>query len=424
MTTYYVTADAEGGGVGSQIDPWTIQEALNGLASGGSLAAADIVKIKAGSHSMSGNVTAANDGTVVAPIVFMACDASWNEFVPSRSATTKLLDHTSWGSIDFGSYIVNFSGSNSLIFRGLKITGSRAGYIINLGLDGAMFGCAVINAANSSSAYAIVCYNDNCLLYNCDAACTGSSSNAAISVVDISAKIINCVIYSSKADGILLSYSYGYSVVSGCLIYGYGTNGIKMSAGTSNSVVILNCTIDGGATGTKQGIMFVDDDNAYAHPITNCIITGNTVGIYLSHATGMGLIAASNHLYNNTTDIDWDGNTQEYGNIITETSDFRDAANADYRLDILAPALTAGPFGSPIGHIGIEDVAALANVLSSETLMGEAGTFVEADRNTDPGIANVKTGTEYKILNVSKTGEYSASGGGLLGNPNKRGGKQ
>jgi hypothetical protein len=56
--------------------------------------------------------------------------------------------------------------------------------------------------------------------------------------------------------------------------------------------------------------------------------------------------------------------------------------------------------------------AQAASILSGTTISGVAGSFVESDRNTDPGEANVKDGTAYRILNANKTGSYVAGGGG------------
>jgi hypothetical protein len=53
--------------------------------------------------------------------------------------------------------------------------------------------------------------------------------------------------------------------------------------------------------------------------------------------------------------------------------------------------------------------AQAASILNSATILSVAGTFDEAARNTDPGQANVWTGTSYKILNVSKNGSKVAS---------------
>jgi len=52
----------------------------------------------------------------------------------------------------------------------------------------------------------------------------------------------------------------------------------------------------------------------------------------------------------------------------------------------------------------VPDFPAVGNVLDSDTVNGSAGTFNEGNRNTDPGEANVKSGTSYKIANVTKNG--------------------
>jgi hypothetical protein len=46
---------------------------------------------------------------------------------------------------------------------------------------------------------------------------------------------------------------------------------------------------------------------------------------------------------------------------------------------------------------------------ASSVLVAAGGTFDESARNTDPGEANVWTGTSYKIANVSKSGSKVAS---------------
>lgn len=46
---------------------------------------------------------------------------------------------------------------------------------------------------------------------------------------------------------------------------------------------------------------------------------------------------------------------------------------------------------------------------------GDAGTFDESARNTDPGEANVVDGVTYKILNVAKEGTYAGGGGYTYG---------
>jgi hypothetical protein len=57
-------------------------------------------------------------------------------------------------------------------------------------------------------------------------------------------------------------------------------------------------------------------------------------------------------------------------------------------------------------------VPAASNVLLGVAVDATTGTFDEASRNTDPGEANVKLGTGYKIQNVNKTGTLIGGGGG------------
>ena len=64
-------------------------------------------------------------------------------------------------------------------------------------------------------------------------------------------------------------------------------------------------------------------------------------------------------------------------------------------------------------------VPAASNVLSGVSVDATTGTFDEAARNTDPGIANVRSGTNYKIQNSSLTGTMSG-GAGSAGYPRSR----
>jgi hypothetical protein len=59
--------------------------------------------------------------------------------------------------------------------------------------------------------------------------------------------------------------------------------------------------------------------------------------------------------------------------------------------------------------VDLATAAQAGNILSGTTISGVAGTFVESDRNTDPGEAYVLTGHNYKILNAAKTASYSPS---------------
>ncbi len=75
-------------------------------------------------------------------------------------------------------------------------------------------------------------------------------------------------------------------------------------------------------------------------------------------------------------------------------------------LNSLAASAISGPAIPFSGIIKIAAQADLAagNILVTKTILGTAGSFNETARNTDPGEANVKSGTSYKIGDASKTG--------------------
>jgi len=77
--------------------------------------------------------------------------------------------------------------------------------------------------------------------------------------------------------------------------------------------------------------------------------------------------------------------------------------------DVLTGSGQYGPNGDDYTPSYSPDFPDPANVLVGETTDGEDGTFDEAARNTDPGIANVKAPTAYKIHNADLVGTYSAS---------------
>jgi cytoskeletal protein CcmA (bactofilin family) len=96
------------------------------------------------------------------------------------------------------------------------------------------------------------------------------------------------------------------------------------------------------------------------------------------------------------TDVNASGSAQAldnwYGGTLTRTTNIINRTTADFAT-----------------------AAQAASILSGTTISGIAGTFNEATRNTDPGIANVKNGTNYKIQNSALQGTMSTSGGGGIG---------
>ena len=113
---------------------------------------------------------------------------------------------------------------------------------------------------------------------------------------------------------------------------------------------------------------------------------------YLHYAGTPANCNVSNVIF---TDVDASGSAQPidnwYGGTLTRCTGITNRTSADF-----ATAAQAG------------------SILSGTTISGVAGTFSESGRNTDPGIANVASGVNYKIQNTSLTGTMAASSGGGL----------
>lgn len=394
--------------------PCSLDTALANLAAGIG------VYLKAGTYSRSASDAITADGSATSPIIFAGCDASWNVLTPSRNATTKLLDATNYPIIDYGAgnYNLNAEGSNYSVFRCIKVSGARAAGQLQIGMNGLAYGCVVVNAANSANAIGLYSNQANPVFDNCDAACTGTSSGPAIQGAS-AVRIINCVSYGSKGNGINLGAS---AVLINCLIYGHAGYGAYFSSTSATHYFTLyGVTIYGGSG-------FYTGDAAFTNLsyIGCCHITdGGAYAIQNPNATGSSIVLSHNRTRDNTSgEKSWVGDyVIDVGGSDTNTgdqaTDYKAYASSNFTLVTTAPGATLGQFGQPVGALPPGDWPLLANVVSPETMNGDTGTFVEADRNTDPGEANVKTGTSYKILNVTKNGSYSASGGG--GRPEFRG---
>lgn len=83
-----------------------------------------------------------------------------------------------------------------------------------------------------------------------------------------------------------------------------------------------------------------------------------------------------------------------------------------------------GPTGAEYaGSLNLSLYTLISGVVAAQYVLvghdnytgGDAGTFDESARNTDPGEANVIDGVAYKILNVAKEGTYAGGGGYTYG---------
>lgn len=211
--------------------------------------------------------------------------------------------------------------------------------------------------------------------------------------------VANLVNTTNKEIAYGISVGYG-SVVYSCSLYGILTRGISTTS--DYDCLIKNNIIHVKTPGTSVALYGVGKSYTEFNNITN------------DTAANCGFIAGS-------------GSVSDLA--ITATNPWVNAAAGDFRLNRTGLALTnvidcgfvpycpssiAGK--TSIGAYSVGDMPLPASVVNDDSVMGTTGTFVEADRNTDPGEASVEDGVGYLIYGVAKTGTMipmpPGSGGG------------
>ncbi len=185
--------------------------------------------------------------------------------------------------------------------------------------------------------------------------------------------LIACRSHTNASGGALIQFSDG--VLYGCLFYGHGASDDGASvASASGTAVVINCTFDGENLG-DEAILFPSTPLLTA--VVNCIVYDWATGISAVTDLGERAISAGN-LYNSNT-----ANTANYieGDVkVSDAPGFTDEASDDYTLAGASAAKAAG---------------------------------VDA--------AKASVGTSYVDIGALQRAE---AGGGVIGGPNKRAGKQ
>jgi hypothetical protein len=151
-----------------------------------------------------------------------------------------------------------------------------------------------------------------------------------------------------------------------------GSENFDLQAGST----LKNAGIDAGAAFDWKSVTFPDPH----HPAIGCA-ANRDVELDLWPAAGKVVSGAA-----------FDQPAQATG---TRT----DCAAADARKDVA--------FGDPAAQItGLVNVPAAASVLKDVPVDQTVGSFDEAARNTDPGVANVVKDVTWKLQNVTKTGTF------------------
>jgi hypothetical protein len=178
-------------------------------------------------------------------------------------------------------------------------------------------------------------------------------------------------------------------------------------------------TVKSGSASTAFTITFngaLADFSIYRTTLTDVTFTNACYAYYstglLTRTSGVTDFTSNPSFYSDPgeasvktgTDYKYDSQTNNKTGTYTGGDRWTDPGEANVRL---ATAYRANR--TVDNKTGTCAVPAAANVLSGVAVDATTGTFDEAARNTDPGIAKVLSGTTYKIANASLTGTLSIS---------------
>jgi hypothetical protein len=264
--------------------------------------------------------------------------------------------------------------------------------------------------------------------------------------------VLNCVAEDCRKYGI---HDYSNGIIRGCYVFATGnctllttSYGIHGSAGTTiayssvcnqvnttnkeiaygiyaeTRVSIANCNLYGILT---YDIYVVGYGNIIRNTILHVKTPGISKAIYPSTASYIEMNNITNDTAANCGFVAGSGSVSDLA--ITATDPWINAATGDFRLNRTGLALSnvidcgfvpycpssiAGK--TSIGAYSVGDMPLPASVVNDDSVMGTTGTFVEADRNTDPGEEHVESGVEYELYGATMTGSMipmpPGSGGG------------
>lgn len=332
-TERYVRADAAGGGDGTTNTnsgangAWTLAEGITNEAAGMRL------NVKAGTYAnTTTSRTLAAVGTTTAPIWWRGFDTTPGD-LDSDITTAKPL-------FTFTSGVFTVSGAHHIISN-LSVLGTSA--------TGPLF---VISAAN--------CHIDrirsehqnagsNSLALNITSTQTRitrswfkTTSTASRTVDAAGESVFDGCVFLGGGDGIRVSAN---CTIANCMCTGNGAHGINLSAASSRTLAIINCTIYGATTdGIRLGALpscglFLRNE------ITNCGGWGinNATGTNTNVVSRVGNVFYSNASGNETGF----GDSPSIGEDTESSSPYTDAGSSDFSL---VSGATAKGRGLPLGH--------------------------------------------------------------------------
>lgn len=327
MATYYVSTatglDTDSGL--TEALAWkTVDKAMNTVAAG------DKVWVKAdGNYNEKPSVNTV--GTSATPIVFEGYTSTPGDggraTVDGQSSRNScLVDSVGAGTDTF------------YVFKNFRFTGST-GANVTLGGDFYTFKNCKFDTGASTG---LVCGATACEV--CEF--TSNGGTGAIFNNAVGGLFVGCTFYSNGADGIRVDG--GPLMVFGCIFYDNAGSAIDINV-SNILVAIVNCTIDGNAKNSDDGVLVSNQDHNLGY--INSVFYDCAVGIHQLSASRGDRVISRNNLVN--------GNTTAYTNAATFTGEVTaapgfvdEAAGADYHPDTDSPLIGAGFDGGASMDIG------------------------------------------------------------------------
>jgi hypothetical protein len=369
MATYYVTAGAAGGGVGSEADPFTLAEAFAGTGTG------DTYWIKSGSYSVEASASISTAGLISSLNLYVGYNTATGDLDDQGRNTDGSLDTTNMPVLTLTDYIT----IPSYVFMlNLVITGSYEGDMLG-GSSSDGFGfinCSITQAADNSATVNTIRADDQVTAINCDFF-TGVGASASIIRADYHGMVYGCrfVITGTVSVAVLRIITpvaiSNYFSGNGQLIFGV-TN-------TSSAAVILiantfyNCGVILSLPNAALG---------YIPYLINNHVTDSDEWIdnQYSATDNASVVEVNNRLRDITTARTGIGESVTINQIDTDTggpeTDYTDYANNDLSLIDGAAGVDAG-IGIGSHNIGASQNSRVASEGGSG-LTTEQATWLEA----------------------------------------------